>query len=265
MRLVRAKFLKDFAPLHRLGLVWCERAAPPLLLADDSGEGGSLWRDCLAIVRNLTLLNNARASGGGGGAGPDGSAEEAIAKESAALCDNTVVLDGEGMRSALRLAAHPVNAPAKELLALLESLVLRAARSRVMHKVSGGAAAAAAAAGAGGGAPLGVGAASTPSSSSSGGGGGGATATPAKKPRLAAISPSSASPAGRSGGGGGGGGRSTTTAIGSHGAAGASGAARQAGGGGASMLIVKKADVEDGILLEAKALPSSTGLASLEL
>ncbi|CAN0341373.1 unnamed protein product, partial [Ectocarpus sp. 4 AP-2014] len=133
MRLVRAKFLKDFAPLHRLGLVWCERAAPPLLLADDSGEGGSLWRDCLAIVRNLTLLNNARASGGGGGgsAGPDGSAEEAIAKESAALCDNTVVLDGEGMRSALRLAAHPVNAPAKELLALLESLVLRCASSKL--------------------------------------------------------------------------------------------------------------------------------------
>lgn len=117
----------SFSPkqLHRLGLVWCERAAPPLLLADDSGEGGSLWRDCLAIVRNLTLLNNTRASGGT--AGPDGSAEEAIAKESAALCDNTVVLDGEGMRSALRLAAHPVNAPAKELLGLLESLVLRCA------------------------------------------------------------------------------------------------------------------------------------------
>lgn len=90
-----------------------------------------MWRDCLAIVRNLTLLNNAWASGGGGSAGPDGSAEEAIAKESAALCDNTVVLDGEGMRSALRLAAHPVNAPAKELLALLESLVLRCASSKL--------------------------------------------------------------------------------------------------------------------------------------
>ncbi|CAN0390714.1 unnamed protein product, partial [Ectocarpus fasciculatus] len=239
MRSVRAKFLKDFAPLHRLGLVWCERAAPPLLLADDSGEGGSLWRDCLAIVRNLTLLNNARVASGGTAGGPDGSAEEAIAKESAALCDNTVVLDGEGMRSALRLAAHPVNAPAKELLGLLESLVLRAARSRAMHKVSS--------AGAGGGVPLGVGTASTSGSSSSGAGG--TMATPAKKPRLAAISPSSASPAGRSGAGAGGGGRSTT-AIGSPGAAGAGGAARQAGGGGASMLIVKKADVEDGILVE---------------
>lgn len=41
------------------------------------------------------------------------------------LCDRTAVLDGDGVRSALRLAAHPVNAPAAELLGLLESLVLR--------------------------------------------------------------------------------------------------------------------------------------------
>lgn len=117
--------------LHRLGLVWCERAAPPLLLADDSREGKGLWRDCLAIVRNLTLLNNHVRSGsiGGGGGGAsalaDGPGEDATARDSTALCDQTVVLDGEGVRSALRLAAHPVNAPAKELLALLESLVLR--------------------------------------------------------------------------------------------------------------------------------------------
>lgn len=45
--------------------------------------------------------------------------------ESETLCDQTVVLDGKGVRSALRLAAHPVNAPAEELLALLEALVLR--------------------------------------------------------------------------------------------------------------------------------------------
>lgn len=115
--------------------MWCERAAPPLLLADDSREAGSLWRDCLAIVRNLTLLNNARDRSGGGGSGgggggssaspQEGPGEDGITKESIALCDNTVVLDGEGVRSALRLAAHPVNAPAKELLGLLESLVLR--------------------------------------------------------------------------------------------------------------------------------------------
>lgn len=43
----------------------------------------------------------------------------------AALCNATAVLDGEGIRSTLRLAAHPVNAPAQELLELLEKLVLR--------------------------------------------------------------------------------------------------------------------------------------------
>lgn len=119
--------------------MWCERAAPPLLQVDGSseGNGGGLWRDCLAIVRNLTLLNNARGSSGGGGGSSggggastsaDGSVgEDALVRESTALCDQTVVLDGEGVRSALRLAAHPVNAPAKELLGLLESLVLRCA------------------------------------------------------------------------------------------------------------------------------------------
>lgn len=109
--------------------MWCERTAPPLLLAGGSSEGKGLWRDCLAIVRNLTLLNNARGGGGGGGgttaSADGGSGEDAIVRESTALCDQTVVLDGEGVRSALRLAAHPVNAPAQELLGLLESLVLR--------------------------------------------------------------------------------------------------------------------------------------------
>lgn len=90
-----------------------------------------MWRDCLAIVRNLTLLNNARGSSSGTSATSTSAdavgsgGEDAIARESTALCDQTVVLDGEGVRSALRLAAHPVNAPAKELLGLLESLVLR--------------------------------------------------------------------------------------------------------------------------------------------
>lgn len=115
--------------------MWCERAAPPLLLADGSSGGTGLWRDCLAIVRNLTLLNTARGSSstsaGGGTVGgtvtssADCAGEAAIVRESTALCDQTVVLDGDGVRSALRLAAHPVNAPAKDLLALLESLVLR--------------------------------------------------------------------------------------------------------------------------------------------
>lgn len=41
------------------------------------------------------------------------------------LCERTAVLEGEGMRSALRLAEYPVNAPAAELLGLLEDLVLR--------------------------------------------------------------------------------------------------------------------------------------------
>ncbi|CAN0463548.1 unnamed protein product, partial [Laminaria digitata] len=129
MRSVRAKFLKDMAPLHRSGLVWCERAAPPLLLAGDSSDTGggggvvrgNLWRDCLAIVRNLTLLSHNRGAGLVFSA--DGQGEEAT--ESATLCDQTVVLDGKGVRSALRLAAHPVNAPAEELLGLLEALVLR--------------------------------------------------------------------------------------------------------------------------------------------
>ncbi|CAN0110811.1 unnamed protein product, partial [Scytosiphon promiscuus] len=224
MRSVRAKFLKDVAPLHRLALVWCERAAPPLLLADDSREGGSLWRDCLAIVRNLTLLNNARTRAGGSGGGGAGSSspqeglgEDAITRESMALCDNTVVLDGEGVRSALRLAAHPVNAPAKELLGLLESLVLRAARSRAAYK------------GTGGGATMGIhlggsGTASTAGNASSSG----AVATPAKKPRLNPVSPSSSSPAGRGGGGGGGGGRSASVMTGasSPGAPGAAGGTR---------------------------------------
>ncbi|CAN0232452.1 unnamed protein product, partial [Hapterophycus canaliculatus] len=225
MRSVRAKFLKDVAPLHRLGLVWCERAAPPLLLADDSREGGNLWRDCLAIVRNLTLLNNARdRSGGGGGGGGSGSAspqespvEDAITKESMALCDNTVVLDGEGVRSALRLAAHPVNAPAKELLGLLESLVLRAARSRAAYKGTGGATTGPHV----GGSSTAVAAGGASSAS--------ATATPAKKPRLNVVSPSSASPAGRGGGGSGSGGRSASVMVGasSPAATGAAGGARQ--------------------------------------
>lgn len=41
------------------------------------------------------------------------------------LCDTTAVLDGEGIRSVLKLVAVPVNAPPQELLSLLETLVLR--------------------------------------------------------------------------------------------------------------------------------------------
>lgn len=63
--------------LHRAGLLWCERAAPSLLLAGESGDvshpvgktggsGGGLWRDCLEIVRNLTLLNGDQGVGVGG-------------------------------------------------------------------------------------------------------------------------------------------------------------------------------------------------------
>lgn len=46
-------------------------------------------------------------------------------REAAALCDNTAVLEGEGIRSMLKLVAQPVNAPPQELLSLLETLVLR--------------------------------------------------------------------------------------------------------------------------------------------
>lgn len=59
--------------LHRAGLLWCERAAPSLLLAGESGDAshrggksaGGLWRDCLEIVRNLTLLNGDQGVGVG--------------------------------------------------------------------------------------------------------------------------------------------------------------------------------------------------------
>lgn len=47
------------------------------------------------------------------------------ARDAVALCNATAVLDGEGIRSILRLASHPVNAPVAELLELLEKLVLR--------------------------------------------------------------------------------------------------------------------------------------------
>lgn len=74
----------DHAPfattqLHRAGLVWCERAAPPLLVAGDGsdpdvqpkraggdGETRTLWKDCVAIVRNLALLRDSGPTGSGG-------------------------------------------------------------------------------------------------------------------------------------------------------------------------------------------------------
>ncbi|CAM9760248.1 unnamed protein product, partial [Sphacelaria rigidula] len=68
--------------LHRAGLVWCERAAPPLLVAGDrsdqdvqskraGGDGGtrSLWQDCVAIVRNLALLRDSGPVGSGAAGG----------------------------------------------------------------------------------------------------------------------------------------------------------------------------------------------------
>ena len=71
-------FLFLHLQIHRAGLLWCERAAPSLLLAGEpdrdysaSGDGrrGSLWRDCLTIVRNLTLLNGNHGVGSGASTG----------------------------------------------------------------------------------------------------------------------------------------------------------------------------------------------------
>lgn len=87
---VCAKSFFFSSQLHRSSLVWCERAAPPLLLAGDSSEGdgsgvgvgtkGSLWRDCLVIVRNLTLLNYGRGGVGVVSSTAESQGDEPIGK-----------------------------------------------------------------------------------------------------------------------------------------------------------------------------------------